>query len=285
MTQDKQLTSLFGAITQEEASFKVRAMATHYPQFVRVYIPRNPFSKLLPFMEAAQVKPQTSAKSKVDEDDLTRSLRRTKRLLSDIVLCNPFSLFATFTFSPEKTADRADPDRVKTQMGYWLKNQRSRHGKFAYLLVPEFHADRKSLHFHALFQDYKGVLVDSGKTIRNRKAYNFQSYTLGFNSAVPIDDVEKVSSYVKKYITKDMPVFRGAHRFWASHGLKRPRIEYNPDDSYLHRTPDWSNENEYGTTLIYLNSNNHAQSEPQHPDNGTGLNEVNGLSDESAHKL
>lgn len=207
MTQTKQLASLFGAITQEEASFKVHAMATHYPQFVRIYIPKNPFSKLLPFMEATQVKPRTSAKSKVDEDDLTRSLRRTKRLLSDIVLCNPFSLFATFTFSPEKTADRADPDRVKTQMGYWLKNQRNRHGKFAYLLVPEFHADRKSLHFHALFQDYKGVLVDSGKTIRNRKAYNFQSYTLGFNSAVLIDDVERFQAMSKSTSRKTCQYF------------------------------------------------------------------------------
>jgi len=41
MTQNKQLASLFGAVTQEEASFKVRAMATHYPQFVRIYTPKS----------------------------------------------------------------------------------------------------------------------------------------------------------------------------------------------------------------------------------------------------
>jgi hypothetical protein len=113
-------------------------------------------------------------------------------------------------------------------MGYWLNNQRILHGKFKYLIVPEYHKDNKSLHFHGLFLGYNGNLVDSGRTKNGRTIYNINSYRAGFTTAVRIDNREKVASYVAKYITKDMPKFRNKQRYWCSNGLKRPLKIVNP---------------------------------------------------------
>lgn len=257
------LQSVFGKVSKTEASYQVYASAKYYPHLTTVFVPNEPYTKMIPFMEEHpdddDVEDWTgrvlSSNSKTsNEDNLSRSIRRTRTLISDYVLCNEFDLFATFTFSPEKTADRFNPNIVKLQMANWLKNQRSRNGKFPYLIVPEHHKDGKALHFHALMRNYTGVLTETGNNSKGRTVYYFKGYTLGFNSAVKIDNVEKVSSYVKKYITKDMPQFRGQHRFWATTGLKRPRIEDNPSDWYLHQTPQREYQNEYGRILYFVNS-------------------------------
>ena len=202
------------------------------------------------------------------EDDIERSLRKTKTLIADYVLCNDFELFATFTFSPKKTSDRFKPEVVKLQMANWLKNQQARYGKFSYLIVSEFHADRKALHFHALIKGYKGILEETGKSSKGRLIYYFKSYTLGFNSAVKIDNPEKVSSYIRKYITKDMPQFRGKHRFWATHDLTKPRAQDNINLAAL-GTPDKTHENEYGVTLLFLNRSSLATESQSHAEDSS----------------
>jgi len=160
----------------------------------------------------------TYANPQATEDSLDRSIRRSRQLITDVVLCNDFELFATFTFKK----DRQDIDLCKRKMSTWLKNQKRIHGVFKYLIVPEFHKDGKSLHFHALLQNYRGNLTDSGKYINSRKAYNFGGYQSGHTTAVKIDNMEAVSLYIRKYITKDMPTFAGKKRFWLSTGLNRP---------------------------------------------------------------
>ena len=155
------------------------------------------------------------------------SIRRTKTRLSDITLANSFDLFVTFTFSPQRV-NRFDPDECKKKMSGWLKRQSERNGKFQYLIVPEFHKDGKAIHFHALFKGYKGKIENSGVRQRNREIYNIKSYQLGHSTAVKIDNLEKVSTYIKKYITKDMPTFTGKKRYWCSKGLIRPLKLSNP---------------------------------------------------------
>lgn len=151
------------------------------------------------------------------------SLRRSRTVISDLVLCNQFDQFATFTFKK----DRQNIQKCKEKMSYWLKSQQKQYGKFKYLIVPEFHKDGKSLHFHALMSGYKGRLVPAHTRINNRQVFNIRSYNYGFSTLVTIDDVAKVSSYVRKYITKDMPIFMGKKRYWCSTGLLRPRIYEN----------------------------------------------------------
>jgi hypothetical protein len=253
------ITQLLKPKTKIEISKKIYAKATYYANgLTKVFIPNIPYEKLMPDFELRH-EPSTDSTSSSslvmlktsNEDNLERSLRRSKQLVADYALNNPFELFSTFTFSPKKTANRQDPDLVKSQMSNWLKNQQTRTGKFAYLIVPELHKDGKSLHFHALFAGYEGVLLDSGEKINGRKAYNFKSYTLGINSAVRIDNIEAVSSYIRKYITKDMPQFHGKHRYWATKSLMRPRTEDNPDEWYLRETAQKVYVSEYGRTLFF----------------------------------
>lgn len=84
------------------------------------------------------------------------------------------------------------------------------------------------MHFHGLFSGYKGSLKDSGHAKNGRIIHNIGSYRGGFTTAVKIDDIKKVSSYVAKYMTKEMPKFRNKQRYWCSNDLKRPAKIINP---------------------------------------------------------
>jgi hypothetical protein len=247
---------LFASKTYPEATEKIYAVAKYYPDFVRVFQPAQPFDKLLSGMEATKKLDRTKGSyNQSPEDDLLRSLRRSKNKITDYVLCNRFELFATFTFKD----DRQNVDRCKRKMSDWIKNQQKRKGKFSYLIIPELHKDRESLHFHALLKNYGGRLKiatnpNNGRIVaaNGKFIYTIPSYRLGFTNVVKIDDTEeshaRVGSYVRKYITKDMPLFFGKNRYWASRGLLLPHIEHNPSDWYLNKTPIRFYESKYGLT-------------------------------------
>jgi hypothetical protein len=261
MSEDiERLTALFGSVTEIEASYKVYASATYYPDFVRVYIPNEPYDKLLPGMERKSVLVRTKIGSgEATETDIERSLRRSKKAIRDYALCNKFELFATFTFKD----DRQNIARSKTKMANWLKNQQKRKGRFEYLIVPEFHKDRESLHFHALIKNYSGEVkaaTHNGQPVikRGRQYYELPSYQSGFTNVKKIDNTleshTKIGFYVSKYITKDMPLFFGKNRYWASGGLALPRTEDNPDTWYLRQAPQNTHETEYGRFLYFNKS-------------------------------
>jgi hypothetical protein len=210
---------------EHEIYSTVDSYAKIYPNLTKLITYKQPIQVREAGWEAPEkeYKPRStgSMQSQID------SLRRTKTRLSDIVLANRFSLFCTFTFATE----RSDVARCKSRMSHWLDNQNTRVGKFKYLIVPEFHKDGVSIHFHALFKDYNGNLVDSGhKRSDGRVVYNIPGYKFGFSTATKIDEegIPKVSSYIKKYITKDMPQFENKKRYWCSHDLIRPDKVQNP---------------------------------------------------------
>jgi hypothetical protein len=199
-----------------------------YPKFSRLYIYNEPIRIRQSGYEEinnnnttkGKSLPTTTPKAEIE------SLRRTKTKISDIVICNDFQIFCTFTFK----ADRQNVQLCKKKMSKWLENQSAAQSPHAlkYIIVPEYHKDGESIHFHALMKDYNFRLTDSGKKIKGRKCYNISSYQSGFSTVVKIDDIEKVSSYIKKYITKDMPHFSGKKRYWCSTHLKRPLKVQNP---------------------------------------------------------
>jgi hypothetical protein len=203
----------------------VQAYAKYYPNktlLIRYDIPRK--------VRVPGFEPQIQEfKPKLNSGLLwEESLRRTKTTIADLIICNEFDLFTTFTFDKKKV-DRYSITECKKKMGKWLKNQREIHGKFKYIIVPEHHKDG-AIHFHALFKNYRGKLIKGNtKTKTNRTIYNISSYQLGYSTAIPIDsNIEKVGNYVKKYITKDMPLFPGKKRYWSSQGLVRPLLVANP---------------------------------------------------------
>lgn len=244
-------------INETDATLKVKAQARYYPDHVEVYVPNVPISKLKAGIERSIQKTNISDTDQIQiEDSLDRSFRRTKRSIRDYVLCNNFSMFATFTFAE----DRQNILRCKTRMNNWLRNEYKRKGVFKYLIVPEFHKDKQSLHFHALLENYKGEVKRSinalGKPIlqRRKQVYELPSYTHGFSNVKHIDTNKPryyVALYLMKYVAKDMPVFPSKNRFWASQKLSKPIVQDNPETWYITETPDYKSENEYGQHLVF----------------------------------
>lgn len=240
-----------------QSSSTIFAIATYYPNKIRVFVPTMPFSRENKETDSATLDDFTSDELK-DNANLERSLRRTKKSISDYVLCNPFELFITFTFAK----NRQDVNEKRSQMANWLKNQRKRNGKFDYLIVPEFHKDKQSLHFHALFYGYCGKISQAinpktNKPIvqKGQKIYTLPEYTLGFSNAKQIiqteDSASRVAYYIKKYITKDMPTFFNKQRYWVSKGLKLPKVQYNPEAWFDYFKPSWELENEFGRLMDF----------------------------------
>ena len=189
-----------------------------------------------------------------ERDYLEKSINRTKTKISDYVLCNNFSHFATFTFSPEKVKDRHDFVEMSSLLKNWLKTEQKNHErnhgfKFKYLIVPERHKDG-AWHFHALFENYKNLTEDfyssknpfiTVKEIKTSKRYPNRKYLtrykLGRSEIAPIRDKTKMANYIKKYITKELITEPNVKRFWPSRNLEKPELIANIVSSFM-RVPE-----------------------------------------------
>ena len=189
-----------------------------YPKMVKIYIYHNNY-----VISRNPAYPRIKLnKEQKKHRNSKRSLRRTKNIITDLIICNKFDYWATFTFNPDKY-DRFDMPRIKSVMSLWLARQRFKNSEFKYLVVPEFHKDG-ALHFHALLSNLSANLTDSGhKTKTGQTIYNIKSFRAGFPTAIPLTDNNLVlASYMKKYITKDMPLLHAQKRYWVSRDLVRP---------------------------------------------------------------
>lgn len=195
----------------------INNVTKEYPDMIKVMIYKQP---------QVYVREQGSTKrNKVQVDEnyepSITSLSRTKSLIRDIVICNDFELFCTFTFDPDKV-DRYNLMSCWCKMSRWIRHQKERSPDLKYLIIPEQHKDG-AWHFHALISHYKGSLRDSKhKSATGLPVYNMTSYRGGFSTAVYIEDKEAVSHYVAKYITKDFVKKFNQRRFFCSRNLIRP---------------------------------------------------------------
>lgn len=241
-----------------DAHFLVYSKAYHYPGIIRIFKPTRPYEKLYDGLESDIDKKPSPSNSISIETDTERSIRRTRRTIKDYVLCNDFSLFVTWTF---KGKHRTDIQYCKKVLHNWIKNEIARKGAFGYLIIMELHKDG-SPHFHGLLMGYPGEIIlginpKTGKPARpnGRYQYSLKSFTSGFTNVQKIDQkrdsLSKVGFYIQKYIKKDMPLFFNKNRYYASHKLKKPIIEYNPEPWYENETPDFTHTNEYGTILDF----------------------------------
>lgn len=245
-------------------SHLVRAQATIYSDLISVYIPDEPILKDFSFKRRGSIfeKDDTKEETEFEEETpLERSIRRTKKRVRDYILCNDFAIFATFTFRD----NRYDIEEKRQQMSNWLKNQQKRNSSFKYIAIPERHADG-ALHFHILLTDYPGKIDEAinpktGKKVSKygQVVYYFPEYTLGFSNFRLInpstEDHIKVATYVSKYITKDMPNFKGKKRYFCSQGLINPKLIDNPDEWYKNIKPDWQIKTKNGLIMRFVRGN------------------------------
>ena len=134
------------------------------------------------------------------------SLRRTQNAVYDIARANEKSWewFVTITFNPEKV-NSFDYDEVTKKVTNYFNRMRKSNPNMIYLGVPEKHKSGR-YHFHFLMgQCEKLEMTDSGhKTKNGQPIYNIGSYRLGFSTATRIENKARCTSYICKYITKDL---------------------------------------------------------------------------------
>lgn len=153
---------------------------------------------------------------------IRQSMNRTKNSIWQIALSNKWEYFVTFTFNP-KIVKSDDYEECVFYMSQWLKNAKYRCSPdMKYLIVPEYHKDKRKFHFHALMSNIQGItLVDSGYRTNNKIIYNIANYHLGYTTAIPVDSDKdgqnKTCGYMLKYITKDLVnLSQGKKRYWYS---------------------------------------------------------------------
>lgn len=163
-----------------------------------------------------------SPKNSKNENKLKNNIIRARTTVQDLILCNDFQYFCTFTVSPEKY-DRYDLKTIYKAFAKFIQNyNRLCDTKVSYIIIPEHHKNG-AWHFHGVMSGIR----QKDLTINQNGYLDWTSYSkrFGYMSLSPIRSLEKVSSYIQKYITKDLSntvTQLGGHTFYASKGLKRP---------------------------------------------------------------
>lgn len=158
------------------------------------------------------------------------SIKQTKNRIYDIARSNTWEWFITLTFDRKQT-DSSDYDIVIKELTQFLHNLTIRQcPNLKYLIVPELHADGEHYHFHGLLANCDGINFSfSGKYDRKSKKpiYNILNWKLGFTTATQVEDTQRVSSYITKYITKEcVAVLKNKKRYYTSHNVNRPQVDY-----------------------------------------------------------
>lgn len=213
------------------------------------------------FGSLKQKKPENVAK-------LDESLCRTRRLVRDLILCNQFEYFCTFTFNEQKI-DRYNFDVCQKRLTRLFDNYKQRYAPdFRYVIIPEFHKDG-AVHFHGVVKGIRpgdftvpeyvwkrDTMSDQLLLVQNTKKYvdwQYYSKKLGFFSCSKIRKYEACARYVTKYITKELassPVGKGRRCFMASKGLRKPELIFDCDDIPLMFEPEYQDDFVH---MAYLN--------------------------------
>ena len=182
-----------------------------------------------PFLGRSE-RPQKSPEEK-NEEKLSASLSRTRRVIMEYGLCNRWDYFMTCTQDANKR-DRHDLKQFRNDLEQFVRDCRKRYGqKVQVVLIPEKHKDG-AWHMHGLISGLPAaVLSDFDPAVHplkicNRGFKNWQDYAdrFGFCSLSPIKDPVRVGMYITKYVTKDLCQRKGelgSHLYFSSQGLMR----------------------------------------------------------------
>lgn len=202
-------------------------------------------------------------KCTVHEEKLDCNIRRAKGRIQEYVMCNPWGYFVTLTLDKRKY-DRYNLERFHRDLALFLKGvNRYRDDKVKYLFIPEQHTDG-AWHIHGFVSglipsDLRLFTLDEKLPdyIRNKleKGYNVYEWVkyreqFGFCDLEEIKSKERASSYVRKYITKELAKCVkdiGAHMYYCSRGLEKAKAikkgdvsaQYNPTFQDEHVSVQW----------------------------------------------
>lgn len=157
------------------------------------------------------------------------SFARSKRTVIDYGMNNDWDFFVTITLDGRKV-DRYNARDVLCRLKNVLKDYRRFYDSdFAYVLVPERHADG-AIHFHGLFRIGRYDLVERHFDCNRRCVYyrlDFFYRRLGrFRMDKIASNPTYVSAYITKYMTKDNErIFQ--RRYLCSKGLHSGDVVVN----------------------------------------------------------
>lgn len=176
-------------------------------------------------------------KGSVNDIKLDCNIRRSKNAIKELVLCNDWDYFITFTLDKRKY-NRHDLQKFIKDLSQYIRDVRKKFNvDIKYILIPEQHKDG-AWHMHGFVS---GLPVSQVKlfTLKEKlpkyireklengqEVFHWLGYEekFGFCDLEPIRDKERASSYVTKYITKglqDSIKEVNAKMYYCSRGLKR----------------------------------------------------------------
>lgn len=194
-----------------------------------------------------------------NDEKLSNNISRTKRMIYELAMCNPWEHFVTLTIDGAKY-DRADLEAYQKALHNMIKNYNARHNaNIRYLHVPEFHADGINYHMHGLMMgipkecllkftlDMNLPIDILEKVKKGAPIYSWKQYAerFGFCDLEEIRNADAVSKYMTKYITEDLGntiTELNAHAYYCSRGLARAKIVEEGD---LWSAPNFDYENDY----------------------------------------
>lgn len=162
---------------------------------------------------------------KESEDYARKSCSRTINAIYDIARSDMWEWFLTFTFNPDRV-DSFNYAECTQKLSDWLANMRRICPNMKYIVVPEQHKIGR-WHFHGLFRDAEelGFTFSGHRDKKGRRIYNVGKYRFGFTTATRITDHRRASSYLCKYITKELcELTKHKKRYWCSLNVNRPKV-------------------------------------------------------------
>lgn len=195
----------------------------------------------------------SSTQEQLDRYTLKHVYER-KSLIYDIAYENscivPWQYFVTLTFDDSRV-DGYNFDKCADALKSWLDNCRKKNRDMRYIIVPELHKSGR-FHFHGLFANVPNWNLSvatnpkTGRKIYKNGSliYNLNNYTLGYTTVSFVKDLDAVTFYITKYITKELINLKNRKNYWSSRNLSKPTRQY-----YYARN--------YDDVLSYVNSFDH----------------------------
>lgn len=185
-------------------------------------------------------------KNTVNNNKLLNNIARSRTIVQEYALCNPWSYFVTLTIDPKKY-DRYNLKKYYKDFSEFIHNfnrRRDAEHKVKYVFVPELHQDG-AWHMHGMIYG----LCNDDLTMNSNGYYTWQKYNdkFGFMSIDNVQNIDRLSSYILKYITKDVEKSvseLGAHLYYASKGLAKAQLVYR-GQALLHCDYDYEHPDGY----------------------------------------
>lgn len=157
------------------------------------------------------------------------SLSASKNRIYNIARSNKWEWFITLTFDRNNN-DSSDYEIVTRRLNTFLSDLRKRKcPDMKYLIVPELHADKEHYHFHGLISNVDNLrFCFSGKFDKKENpVFNILDWSYGFTTATQVKDTNRASSYITKYVTKDIDLkLKNKKRYLCSRNIDRTEPDF-----------------------------------------------------------